>query len=62
MIKIIKEGTRQIRECRNCGCKFSFDVEDVIHNYKFHAFDGITESRIICCPQCKTVIHLERSK
>ena len=29
MIKIIKEGTRKIAKCPNCGCEFSYEREDV---------------------------------
>ena len=27
MIKIIKEGTRKIAKCQNCGCGFSYERE-----------------------------------
>ncbi len=61
MIKIIEKGTRQVRECINCGCKFSFDKEDIecTHN---NSPLGKTEEEIIRCPQCKTVIHLRGTK
>ena len=29
MIKIIKEGTRKIAKCPNCGCEFSYEEEDI---------------------------------
>ena len=29
MIKIIKEGTRKIENCPNCGCEFSYEREDI---------------------------------
>ena len=29
MIKIIKEGTRKIAKCPNCGCEFSYEREDI---------------------------------
>ena len=29
MIQIIEKGTRKIRKCPECGCKFSFEAEDV---------------------------------
>ena len=36
MVKIIergtrrKRGTRRIQICDNCGCKFSFEAEDIV--------------------------------
>lgn len=44
MIKIIKKGTREIRECDNCGCLFSFDEEDIL--------GGKGLQKYIKCPQC----------
>ena len=29
MIKIIQYGTKQVRVCNTCGCKFTFDKENV---------------------------------
>ena len=29
MIKIIEPGTRTITECTECGCKFSYENEDI---------------------------------
>ena len=33
MIQIIEKGTRKIRKCPECGCKFSFEAEDVKKDY-----------------------------
>lgn len=44
MIKIIKSGKKEfIATCSNCGCQFSYEVEDVIANH-------------ICCPECDSLI------
>ena len=32
MIKIIKEGTRKITKCPNCGCEFSYERGDVLRD------------------------------
>lgn len=29
MIKIIRKGTRKVQECKECGCLFSYEEEDV---------------------------------
>ena len=50
MIKIIKYGTREVTECKTCGCKFSYEKEDLRNedtdNYK--AF-----KEYVICPQCE---------
>lgn len=64
MIKIIKEGTRKIAKCPNCGCEFSYEEEDIekdgllVNN---SVFIGKTWA---ICPQCGKEIVLEtpRSK
>ena len=45
MIKIIKEGTRKIAKCPNCGCEFSYEREDLF-------MDPILLSNHVNCPQC----------
>ena len=46
MIKIIKEGTRKIAKCPNCGCEFSYEEEDVLRDPVF------TKENHVNCPQC----------
>ena len=55
MIKIIKEGTRKIEKCPNCGCEFSYEEEDVIR-------DPILIENHVNCPQCNkaVIIMVER--
>ena len=45
MIKIIKEGTRKIAKCPNCGCEFSYEEEDVLR-------DPVRIENHVNCPQC----------
>lgn len=54
MIKIIKHGTRDTRECEKCGCLFSFDEEDILggHGLRKH----------IECPQCRHDLTLKMTK
>ena len=33
MIKIIEPGTKTVAECNSCGCKFSYEKEDIKHGY-----------------------------
>lgn len=56
MIKIIKRGTRNIRECNNCGCIFSFDDVDT------EFLNEMNVQKIVKCPQCnyKVVLTAER--
>ena len=49
MIKIIKEGTRKIAKCTNCGCEFSYEREDL-------CMDPIWKKWIVNCPQCNEAV------
>lgn len=53
MIKIIRHGTRQTKECERCGCLFSYDEVDICK---------VPSTHIIECPQCKEKIVLEAIK
>ena len=59
MIKIIEPGTRRIIKCAECGCKFSFDEED-IKGYKHYTVDPLAvREPYIECPQCGKEIVLK---
>ena len=53
MIQIIKYGTKEVTDCKICGCRFSFEKEDLIQedtdNYK--AF-----KEYVLCPQCENEV------
>lgn len=49
MIEIIERGTKKIAKCPYCGCRFSYEEEDVI---------GVSVSSHVDCPQCKKAIVL----
>ena len=49
MIKIIKEGTRKITKCPNCGCEFSYEEEDVLR-------DSFRVENHVNCPQCNKAV------
>ena len=53
MIKIIKEGTRKIAKCPNCGCEFSYEEED-IHIIPHARCLSVT--LYIHCPQCSKAV------
>ena len=59
MIKIIRHGARQTKECEHCGCLFSYDEVDTLLDFNTceeHA------ARVIECPQCKERIILEATR
>ena len=59
MIKIIKEGTRKIAKCPNCGCEFSYEEED-IEKYGLFANNSVLAGKTwVVCPQCSKEIVLE---
>lgn len=51
MIEIIKRGTRTVTECKNCGCKFSYEAEDIQRKYSF-INDPKRHGECVICPQC----------
>ena len=64
MIKIIKEGKRQVKECPNCGCIFSYENEDIKGYSSSSSKDGISISyycskEYIKCPQCNSEVIID---
>lgn len=62
MIKIIEPGTKTIGECENCGCKFSYENEDIEK-------DGLWANNLVfigkifvVCPQCGKEIILKTTR
>lgn len=63
MIRIIEKGTRQTRTCENCGCRFSFEAEDIEVARELPICGGkITGRAYIKCPQCGKQITLKQEK
>ena len=62
MIKIIKTGTRKQIECKECGCLFSYEEEDIrTKNNRANSFDPLsvtTYDKYIECPQCSAKINM----
>lgn len=55
MKTIIKRGTKIITTCKDCGCVFSYESEDVLEK----SLDGYqTFKSYITCPQCENEIVL----
>lgn len=58
MIVIIKKGTREVTTCNTCGCKFSYEKEDVKNgdtdNYK-------RWEEYVLCPQCSCEVILRQT-
>ena len=59
MIKIIKKGTRKIEECSNCGCKFSYEEEDIEKDGLLANNSVLIGKTLVVCPQCGKEIVLE---
>lgn len=55
MIEIIEHGTKQVTKCKVCGCKFSYEAEDIISN-------TIRSRSYVTCPQCKEEIVLKAKR
>ena len=58
MIEIISKGTKSIVICNNCGCKFSFEHEDVVNTKT--ELNGFKE--YVPCPQCNKEVIIRQSK
>ena len=52
MIKIIKEGTRKTEECTTCGCKFSYEEEDIEKDGLLANNSVLIGKTWVVCPQC----------
>ena len=62
MIKIIKEGTRKIVKCPNCGCEFSYEEEDIEKDGLLVNNSVFIGKTWVVCPQCGKEIVLERTR
>lgn len=66
MIKIIKRGTKKTCTCKNCGCVFSYEDED-IEVETYHALDIMqmgddSYKEYVQCPQCDEEVILKQTK
>ena len=62
MIKIIEHGTRTITECEECGCKFSYENEDIEVSGLYSMDQLQTRKPYIVCPQCHNSITLTATR
>lgn len=62
MIKIIKEGTRKITKCPNCGCEFSYEEEDIEKDGLLENNSVLIGKTWVVCPQCNNDIVLKEDK
>ena len=47
-IRIIKHGNKRVTECKNCGCKFEYEKEDVRYvRTSYNDYDYYID-----CPDC----------
>ena len=62
MIKIIEHGTRTVTECAECGCKFSYEKEDIKVSGLYSMNQLQTRKSYIECPQCHKSVTLETTR
>ena len=62
MIKIIKEGTRKIEKCQNCGCEFSYEEEDIEKDGTLLNNSVFLGKTWVVCPQCGKEIVLSTTR
>lgn len=59
MVEIIERGTKEVAKCNICGCKFSYEKEDLI-NVDVDNYKGFKE--FVRCPQCSYEVIIRQSK
>ena len=62
MIKIIEPGTRTVTICEYCGCKFSYEKEDIKVSGLYSMDQLQTGKSYIECPQCHKSITLTATR
>ena len=70
MIKIIEPGTKTVAKCNSCGCKFSYEKEDIQsrpHKVPDGFVPSITKLPIffesyVTCPQCGKTMTVKSQK
>ena len=63
MIKIIEPGTKKITYCEDCGCKFSYEKEDVQEVSSSSISKSVVAHKIfVMCPQCHKQKILEQAR
>ena len=62
MIKIIEPGTRKIIKCAECGCKFSYENEDIEVSGLYSIDQLLARKPYIVCPQCGKKIILKTTR
>lgn len=64
MIKIIKEGTKKIATCYNCGCIFSYEREDIKDDMYDDNYMPPPQfiKEWVNCPQCNEEIVLKQGR
>lgn len=62
MIKIIEHGTRTVTNCEHCGCKFSYEEEDIKEDKLYSMNQLQTRKSYIECPQCHKEIVLAATR
>lgn len=61
MIEIIKRGTKNITTCKQCGCKFSYESEDIQQKFSFVDIYKQYKDYVIC-PQCNEEVVVSQTR
>ena len=62
MIKIIEPGTRTITGCAECGCKFSYENDDIETDGLLVNNSVFLGKTWVVCPQCGKEIVLTTTR
>lgn len=62
MSKVVELGSRTIYDCENCGCRFSYEKEDIKVSGLYSMDQLQTRKSYIECPQCHKSITLTATR
>ena len=62
MIKIIEHGTKTVTKCAECGCKFSYENEDIEKDGTLLNNSVFLGKTLVVCPQFRKEIVLKTTR
>lgn len=60
MIKVLKQGTKNIVDCAFCGATLSYQNSDIKEKEIYYSQRETNFIKYIVCPQCQFVIDLQK--
>lgn len=62
MIEVIRHGTKKVVDCAKCGCRFSYEEEDIRVDIDpqttQQSYFNAEDKAYVICPQCENEINV----